>query len=236
MIEPTQSTPRAQQRFEAELELEPETNLRPETTLSAGFADPVHDAQRAFRAVLNALSRPGISVAVGTSIAALALGPAMAHSLLALTDDDTAVWWQQSDAASTASAASAAPAAARWLRFHTGATVASTPGQAAFAVIQQASRMAPLATFATGQAESPERSTTLLVEVAALDSGPALEWSGPGIRTTQHVRIAGLPLDFWHQWQANHASFPQGVDIIFTCNGLALGLPRTTRVRILEGL
>jgi len=48
------------------------------------------------------------------------------------------------------------------------------------------------------------------------------------------VRIAGLPDDFWAQWHANHASFPQGVDIVFTCAGVALGLPRTTRVRRLE--
>lgn len=233
MIESTQSIQRAQQGVESEPESASEISLRPETMLSAGFADPVHDAQRAFRAVLNALSRPGISVAVGTSIAGLALGPAMAHLLLALTDDDSAVWWQQDNAVSAASAASAA---ARWLRFHTGATMAPAPDQATFAVIEQASRMAPLAAFSLGQAESPEHSTTLLVEVAALDAGPALEWSGPGIRTTQHVRITGLPPDFWHQWQTNHGSFPQGVDIVFTCNGLALGLPRTTRVRTLEGV
>jgi len=195
------------------------------TQLSAGFADPVHDAQHAFRSVLDALSRPGRRFPLGQPISGLALGPAMAHLLLALTDDDTAVWWQQSD-----------EAAPDWLRFHTGASLAATPGEAAFAVLISAASMPPLDRFAAGSLESPERSATLLVEVPSLDDGPALEWRGPGIQETQTVRIAGLPDNFWAQWQASHASFPQGVDIVFTCAAVALGLPRTTRVRRLEGI
>jgi alpha-D-ribose 1-methylphosphonate 5-triphosphate synthase subunit PhnH len=41
---------------------------------------------------------------------------------------------------------------------------------------------------------------------------------------------------FWPQWRANHASFPQGVDVFFTCADRAIGLPRTTRVARLEGI
>jgi alpha-D-ribose 1-methylphosphonate 5-triphosphate synthase subunit PhnH len=193
--------------------------------LSAGFADPVHDAQHAFRRVLDALSRPGQRLALGSPVKGLALGPAMAHLLLALTDDDTAVWWQHSEGS-----------AADWLRFHTGASRAATPAEAAFAVVTHAAALPPLDSFAAGSAESPEGSATLLVEVPSLDDGPAVEWRGPGIREMQTVRIAGLPENFWAQWQANHAAFPQGVDIVFTCADAALGLPRTTRVRRLEGL
>ena len=191
--------------------------------VSAGFADPVHDAQTAFRAVLDALSRPGKPVVIGQPVIGLALGPAMAHVLLALTDDDTAVWWQQDDRA-----------AADWLRFHTGARQAAMPADAAFAVLVSAVGLPLLAAFAVGSVEAPERSATLLLEVASLDAGPAVEWRGPGILGMQTVRIAGLPDDFWAQWQANHMSFPQGVDVVFTCGGVALGLPRTTRVRRLE--
>ena len=113
--------------------------------VSAGFADPVHDAQTAFRAVLNALSRPGRRVAMGQPVDSLAIGPAMAHVLLALTDDDTAVWWQQDDCAG-----------AHWLRFHTGARQAATPADAAFAVLDSATDMPPLAAFAASSVEAPE--------------------------------------------------------------------------------
>lgn len=194
-------------------------------SLRAGLADPVHDAQQAFRRALDALSRPGRQVALGRPIPGLALGPAMAHLLLALTDDDTAVWWQQSDRA-----------AAGWLHFHTGAGLAASSEEAAFAVLDNAALMPPLDNFAAGSVDFPDRSATLLLEVTSLDAGPAVEWRGPGIRDMRTVRIAGLPDKFWIQWQANHAAFPQGVDIIFTCGDSALGLPRTTRVRRLEGV
>lgn len=194
-------------------------------TLSAGFADPVHEAQAAFRGVLEALSRPGQRVAVGQPVKGLALGPAMAHLLLTLTDDDTPVWWQQpgSDAAN-------------WLRFHTGASVAALPQGAAFAVIGDVAAMPPLDVFSAGSAAAPEHAATLLVEVPSLTEGPAVEWHGPGIREMQTVRLAGLPDSFWTQWQTNHAAFPLGVDIVFTCADAVLGLPRTTRVRRLEGI
>ena len=93
-----------------------------------------------------------------------------------------------------------------------------------------------LADFAWGTAVSPEFSTTLFVELPGLEHGPALEWHGPGIQQVQRVGLQGLPADFWAQWQANHAAFPQGVDIVFTCGEHALGLSRTTRVRRLEGV
>jgi alpha-D-ribose 1-methylphosphonate 5-triphosphate synthase subunit PhnH len=44
------------------------------------------------------------------------------------------------------------------------------------------------------------------------------------------VAIEGPSAQFWAQWQANHAAFPRGVDVLFTCGADAVGLPRTTRV------
>ncbi|MDP1741376.1 phosphonate C-P lyase system protein PhnH [Polaromonas sp.] len=199
--------------------------MTPHQHLCAGFADPVHDGQAAFRSALDALARPGRRFAVGQPVAGLALGPAMAHLLLALTDDDTPVWWQHSDAATSG-----------WLRFHTGAPLAPAPEEAAFAVLTAPGAMPAIDAFAAGSVASPERSATLLLEVASFDNGPAVEWRGPGIQEKQTVRVDGLPDNFWAQWQANHAAFPQGVDILFTCGGEALGLPRTTRVRRVEGI
>ena len=187
--------------------------------LQPGFADPVHDAQRAFRAALDALARPGRRVDLGQSIPGLALSAAMAHLLLALTDDGSAVWWQDGGAAT-----------AQWLRFHTGAGVAPTPQAAAFASILEPAGMPALEAFTQGTAESPELSATLLIEVRSFNEGPALQWHGPGIANGCGVRLDGVPPGFWTHWQANHARFPQGVDVIFTCGAQAMGLPRTTRV------
>ena len=197
----------------------------PSHQLGAGFTDPVHDAQHAFRQVLDALSRPGKRVTLGRPIHNLALGPAMAHLLLTLTDDDTSVWWQRSD-----------NAAADWLRFHTGAPLSMLPELAAFAVLTDAQNMPPLDSFACGSMASPEQAATLLIEVSSFDAGPLVEWQGPGIQEMAAVRVAGLPENFWIQWQARHVLFPQGVDIVLTCGDEVLGLPRTIRVRRLEGI
>ncbi|MDD2880800.1 MAG: phosphonate C-P lyase system protein PhnH [Rhodoferax sp.] len=193
--------------------------------LAAGLPDAVHDAQQAFRAVLDALARPGKIRVIGPALPGVALGGAMARLLLSLSDDDTPVWWQCEGTGLQ-----------RWLRFHVGAPVADAPAVASFAVFADLGQGFDLADFAAGTAAAPEFSTTLLIELPSLTDGPVLAWHGPGIQTVQRVGLQGLPANFWTQWQANHAAFPQGVDIIFTCGEAALGLPRTTRVRRLEGV
>jgi alpha-D-ribose 1-methylphosphonate 5-triphosphate synthase subunit PhnH len=193
--------------------------------LAAGLPDSVHGTQLAFREVLSALSRPGQIHTLGGELQGISLGGAMAHLLLSLTDDETPVWWQQPEISLQ-----------NWLRFHTGAGVAVEKKLAAFAVINPFENGFVLADFALGTAASPELSSTLLIELPALSGGPELEWQGPGIQHVQSVSLQGLPADFWVQWQANQDVFPQGVDIVFTCGDNVLGLPRTTRVRGLEGV
>jgi alpha-D-ribose 1-methylphosphonate 5-triphosphate synthase subunit PhnH len=153
------------------------------------------------------------------------LAPAPALLLLALCDEATAVWWQPGMEVETLST---------WLRFHTGAPCCMQPGAAAFAVIGAPPAMPPLDAFGIGTAAAPEFSATLLIQVPGFDEGPEVQWRGPGIQDCERVRIAGLRESFWAEWQANHASFPQGVDVLFCCGDRVLGLPRTTRVRRLE--
>ncbi|WP_114972950.1 phosphonate C-P lyase system protein PhnH [Rhodoferax ferrireducens] len=194
-------------------------------TLAPGLPDDVHDSQLAFRAVLDALARPGQVRTIGPALPDVALGGALARLLLSLSDDETPVWWQQADACLQ-----------HWLRFHTGAGLAERPDTASFAVFTDIDQGFALSDFAAGTAAAPEFSSTVLIELPGLAGGPALEWRGPGIQDVQRVGLQGLPANFWAQWQANHAAFPQGVDIVFTCGENALGLPRTTRVRRLQGV
>ena len=192
---------------------------------AAGLRDPVHDALRAFRVALEALSRPGRIQSLGTPIDGLALGPAQAYLLLGLTDEDTPVWWQRPS-----------PSREQWLRFHTGARTVREPLQASLAVVQHAADMPELARFSAGSAAAPERSCTVLVEVPSLRTGPAIDARGPGVQDRVGLSVAGLPEGFWAEWQANHAAFPQGVDLFLTCGQDVLGLPRTTRIGRLQGV
>ncbi|HSV81006.1 MAG TPA: phosphonate C-P lyase system protein PhnH [Ramlibacter sp.] len=192
---------------------------------AAGLPDPVHDAQRAFRIALSAMSRPATVHTLGAPIPDVPLGGAMARLLLALTDEDTPVWWQH-----------AQPQLRQWLRFHTGARPVPAAGEASFAVITEAAALPELQSFQNGSLEAPEQSCTLLVEVPTLHGGLAVQTHGPGLRTQASLDIAGLPEGFWAEWQASHALFPQGVDIFFTCGDQVLGLPRTTRIGRLQGI
>ena len=73
-----------------------------------------------------------------------------------------------------------------------------------------------------------------MIEVAGLDHGQPLHLTGPGIRDTAVIAPKGLPETFLRQWSDNGAIFPRGVDVILTCGGRFLALPRTTKIREME--
>ena len=194
-----------------------------EAATAVGLAEPVLDAQAAFRAALEAISRPGRPVDIPVAADAPGAMPAaMAALALTLVDGDTPVWLD------SRLAAVAVPA---FLRFHCGCRLADAPAAARFALIAEPAAMPPLDAFAIGRDQFPEESATLIIEAEGLtaDSGP-LTLRGPGIRDSVRADIAGLAPAFWPQWAANVGLFPQGVDVLFTCGTRVLGLPRTTAV------
>jgi alpha-D-ribose 1-methylphosphonate 5-triphosphate synthase subunit PhnH len=190
--------------------------------ISPGFADPVGEAQTTFRAVLAALAEPGTVHGLVFDFEPPApLGLAAGALALSLLDGDTPLWC---DPASRAAAAS--------LRFHTGAPLIDAPEHARFALIADATQLPSLATFDAGTDEYPDRSATLIIEVAALgpnlDQGTPLILRGPGIPDRRILKVDGLPAGFRADWQANHARFPRGIDVILTAGGRLAGLPRST--------
>src|SRR6218665_396135 len=64
---------------------------------------------------------------------------------------------------------------------------------------------------------------------APADAGAWL-LTGPGIRGQATLPPCGLAHDFVPQWQANHAAFPCGVDLLLGGAAHIVGLPRTTRI------
>lgn len=190
------------------------------TALTPGFADPVLDAQACFRAVLEAMSRPGRIVVAGTALRPPApLAPAAAAVLLALADADTPLW---SDAGADAEA---------WLRFHCGAPFVAAPGDAAFVVA--CATPPALDALAAGTEEQPQRGATLLVQVAALEPGAGWRLTGPGIEHEHRLAVTGAPAGFLAAWARNHARFPRGVDVVLCADDRLAALPRS--VSIAEG-
>lgn len=199
--------------------------------LAAAFADPVHESQATFRAVMDAMARPGtIRPVAGLSGAPAPLSPVAAAVVLTLADFETPVFLDR--------ALADAPDVGRWLAFHSGAPMVGAPSRAAFALIADPPAMPDFEAFAIGTDTYPDRSTTLIVQVAELhgegrgSATASLALEGPGIRGTATLSVTGLPADIVERLAANRALFPRGVDLILAGPDAVAALPRSTRVRI----
>jgi alpha-D-ribose 1-methylphosphonate 5-triphosphate synthase subunit PhnH len=196
--------------------------------VEGGFADPVFNAQTVFRAVMDAMARPGRIVQLPDLTAPPApLMPAAAAVALTLCDNDTPVWLDPALAASRA--------VRGWLGFHAAAPVAQVPAEAHFVLVAHPAELIAIDNFAQGTQEYPDRSATLIFQLDSLFSGQKLRLEGPGIEAFATLAPAPMPRHFVEQWKGNRRRFPRGVDLVLAApEGIAC-LPRTTRISVMEG-
>ena len=188
-----------------------------------GFDDPVLDAQACFRKVLDALSRPGRIYALDVPSAPAPMNLAAAGLALTLMDFDTPIYLSESLRTDEI---------VSWLRFHCSAPITTVPREAAFAFLQQGDDWPAIDEFHAGDAKYPDTSTSLVIQLASLENGPAVTLEGPGIETTETIKPKQLPEQFWEQRTENVADFQLGVDCYLTADNQVIGLPRTTRTTL----
>lgn len=194
---------------------------------AAGFDDPVHQSQLGFRALLDAMARPGRIARAQIELGRPeGMAPALAAAVLTLADFETPVWFGPGFDA---------PERQQWLRFHTGAPLATTPAAAAFALLDATQSLPLLDMFSLGSDEAPERGATLLIQVENLRGAAAMTWSGPGIKDSIAMPLCGLPEPVWRQRAMLSAAFPRGLDIYLCCGNELIGLPRSTAIRFAKG-
>ena len=194
--------------------------------IGAGFADPSYGSQTVFRSCLEAIARPGTVFEVESQAdVPPGVHPAAYALLLVLLDQDSRLWIAP-DSEDTAHRA----AAGVFLRFHTGCRRAESPGLADFALLTAGRGLPPLDAFSTGTEEYPDRSATLVLQADALNDESGWKLTGPGIRGSARLAVAGLGGTFVTQWAENHRMFPRGVDVFVACGRRLVGLPRTTRI------
>ncbi len=191
--------------------------------MPAGFADKVASAQSTFRAVMDAMARPG-SVHCIASASGTPPGMMRGTAAIALTlfDHDTPLWLDPR--------MSEASEVEKWLKFHTSAPVVSDPSIASFALIGNASELPALDRFSFGSNEYPDRSTTLILQVESLREGLAFELRGPGIDGTAMLQATIEPLDLFARLAINVALFPRGIDVVLVADDAIVAIPRTTRL------
>lgn len=184
--------------------------------LAGGFTDPATQSAEAFRALLEAMARPGRIFPIEGAVPPAPLSPAAGAALLTLADTGTPVHLAgRYDCADIRD----------WIRFHTGAPLVAAD-QAMFALGTWAD-LQPLDRFALGDTAYPDRSATLIVEREDLAPGP-YRLQGPGIETE-----ASLNLPEALAFQRNNSLYPLGFDVIFTSGNRIAALPRSTRVEAL---
>lgn len=185
--------------------------------MKPAFLDPVFGAQEAFRALMEAMARPGrVQRCDALPDLPEALAPSAAAALLALADAETPVWTD------------ATGEAREWIAFHTGAPLVADVGKAQFLLATGA--MPQLSALDAGTDETPQDSATLILQLDALSEGTGWRLTGPGIEHEHRLAAAGLPGDFAAQWAANRKGFPCGVDLILCAGARLAGLPRTTQI------
>jgi len=190
--------------------------------VTAGFAEPVLAAQATFRVVMDVMARPGtIQLLAGISAPA-PLSASAAAIALTLLDYETPFWLDAPLADSRD--------VGRFISFHTGARVTADPAAAAFAFVAAPAAAPPFARFAQGSAEYPDRSTSLVLQVAHLAEGEGMVLRGPGIASTRRLAASPLPANFLDQLADNRAQFPRGVDILLASADAVAGLPRSLHV------
>jgi alpha-D-ribose 1-methylphosphonate 5-triphosphate synthase subunit PhnH len=193
------------------------------SVLAPAFDDPALASQAVFRTVMDALARPGLARPLPAELVVPApLSATAAAVALTLLDYETPFWLDQ--------ALTDAPAVAAWFRFHTGAPLVTDSARAAFAFISDSAGIPPFEAFSLGSIEYPDRSTTLVVQVAGFEQGEALALCGPGIAGTRRLSAAPLSPNFRTRLIANRALFPRGVDLILVSPYAVAALPRSIRV------
>ncbi len=197
--------------------------------------DRVHDTQAVYRQLLAALSRPGELGSIAASAErmqeqlpdsrAAACAAALAYTLL---DGEVRFAVRSAELEQ-----SGWPAFVRSRTFSRSAELAEaefifTEGMLPAAELERLVKEAQKGTLLR-----PEAGATLFVQVDALGRGEsALSVCGPGVPGERTIPLSGFSSSWIAARAEANAEFPTGLDmVLYTADGLLLGLPRTTRIK-----
>lgn len=181
--------------------------------LTPGFASPAVDAAHAFRAVLDAMAHPGRLVTLNGPAAPAPCSLAACGALLTLADATTPLHL---------AGAHDCKGMRNWVAFHLGAPLVG-PSEAVFA-LGTWDALGPLAAYPQGVPDYPDRSATLIVEMADLQAHDT-RLTGPGIEDAAYLSLPDTDA-----LRENASRFPLGLDFLFTCGAQLAALPRTTKL------
>ncbi len=191
--------------------------------------DPVHDAQRHFRGLLDSMAHPGQIRDLDCQPLAPAdgLDPAAAAVTLALLNRDC-----------TFAAFGYPDAVIDYLRQNTRCPLARSGSEAEYLLFARDSvDLAVLASANTGDPAYPETGATVLIQVNALAPGGlgadtlTVTLQGPGVDGSIRFQMSGVSSAVLGILREKNDEYPLGVDTIFTCGERLVSMPRSSRLR-----
>lgn len=189
------------------------------TALQGGLTDPPRQSAMAFRAIMDAMARPGRIEDLTGAEPPAPLSVAAGTVILTLCDPETPLYL---------AGAADCQDVRDWVTFHTGAPLVGA-ADCMFAVGTWG-ELPSLDVFPVGTSEYPDRSATLIVEMPGLAAAGA-RLTGPGIATEAALNLPDIA-----PFQANARMFPLGLDFLFTHGSQVAALPRSTRVIVAEAV
>ena len=197
--------------------------------------DDVFDSQRVIRTLLEVLARPGT---VGSL-------PALDYRFPPEDFCAPALSIMKTLCDHRVSFSVGAPAhRAAWVRYLEVnlATPVAEPADAGYVLFDGSSFDEDFSRLSTGCLEFPEASATALLGVGLLESLPrengstgmaTLRLSGPGVKATASLRVAGLDPRYLEQRARANRFYPLGIDLLLVDrDGRVAGIPRTSAIEV----
>lgn len=177
--------------------------------------DPVHGTRAAFRALLDAMSRPGTVEAAPEPADHAVVATLVDHEVAVATDDDRL----------------------REALASEGRLDASDPAEAAI-VHASDPDFVDVADCARGSLVEPSDGATVVYRVAALAEGAAdglttVSLTGPGVDGAARLSV-DLPAAELDAIAEAGSQFPRGVDAVFATDDAVAAIPRSATMELLE--
>jgi alpha-D-ribose 1-methylphosphonate 5-triphosphate synthase subunit PhnH len=188
--------------------------------------DPVHDTRSTFRALVDAMARPGTVESVPATPAD--------HAVLATLVDHEVTLHTEDDAlrATLENAGRFEPAPLEQADIvHARGSTGGRIADAERGTLKEPSDGAMAVYRVDGLAEGPAGDERREHGQSVLDDAVSLRVSGPGVPGRRQFRVAGVPeTEFGAIAEASN--FPRGVEVVFAAEATVAALPRSVSVEV----
>jgi alpha-D-ribose 1-methylphosphonate 5-triphosphate synthase subunit PhnH len=202
--------------------------------LLPAFIDESTDSQVVFRNILKVMSEPGTIIEMtGTE------EPYNTQSSLNSQKYKLSCLWSvaqtllDSDCSVFVCASLNDKSFIQSLSFFTGVSFAHDIKSADF-IFMSMHELKDLNDFNLGGIEKPHLSSTVLVYVESMSAAEQIMLSGPGIKESRSLALAGLDAEKIDLLKNNHKLYPCGIDFIFCSETSMTAITRSTKIKIDE--